>query len=94
LRQRQRLFRTVIIPWEQVLLVYGAVIDRFTYDEITIVVEDGRGHSMVVRETDPAFGRFEALLNARLPHPKRGWRELLSVSVPQNGSIVILDRRT
>jgi hypothetical protein len=94
LRQRQRLFKTVTIPWDQVHLVYGAVVDLFTYDEITIIVEDDSGHSMVVRETDPCFSVFESLLNARLPHAKRGWRELLDVSVPQNGSMIILDRRT
>lgn len=67
-------FRSQTMRWQDVMRVYAEKIDKLTYEELFIILEDNARNAVSVGELDEAFSQFEAELQIKLKQFPSGWR--------------------
>jgi hypothetical protein len=63
--------------WDNVFRVYGEKLDKITYEELFLVLEDSDGLVLAVGEMDQGFSEFEAEIYVHLDKFPGDWRQKL-----------------
>lgn len=68
--------------WSDVVRVSAEKVDKITYEENFLIIEDAAGKMIAIGELDEGFRRFEALMRMKLDKFPLEWREALERETP------------
>lgn len=68
--------------WSDVVHVYAEKVDKITYEELFLILEDAAGKTIVTGELDKGFRNFEAAMSMKLDEFPLDWRVPLERETP------------
>jgi hypothetical protein len=68
--------------WGDVVRVSAEKVDKITYEENFLIIEDSAGKMIAIGELDKGFRRFEALMRMKLEKLPLDWRAPLERETP------------
>lgn len=70
-------FSSKSMSWKDVSHIYGEKVDKVTYEELFLILDDSGGELLTAGEMDQGFADFEATLHAKLDRFPADWRAKL-----------------